>query len=149
MDVTLLYRAIDKTGATVDFLFSATRNLKDAKQFFTRAYQRHGLPAQVTIDGSQTNLEAARQCHAETRLRERADEAPLKVRQSQYMNNRIEQDHRRIKRRTRPMLSFKSTATAAVILGGIELIHMLRKGQMRLPEGQNPSLADQFNCLAA
>jgi transposase-like protein len=65
------------------------------------------------------------------------------------MNNRIEQDHRRIKRRTRPMLSFKSTATAAVILGGIELIHMLRKGQMRLPEGQNPSLADQFNCLAA
>lgn len=109
------------------------------------------LPAQVTADRSQTNFEAARQCHAETRSRERADEAQLKVPQNQYMNDRIEQDYRRITRRTRPILGFKATATAtaAVILGGIELIHMLRKGQMRLPEGQNPSLADQFNCLAA
>lgn len=55
-----LYRAVDKGGATVDFLFSPTRNLKDAKRFFRRAYARHGLPVQVTIDGSQTNLEAAR-----------------------------------------------------------------------------------------
>jgi len=144
-----LYRAIDKGGATVDFLFSATRNIKDAKRFFRRAYQRHGLPEQVTIDGSQTNLEAARQCHAEARLRERADATPLKVRQSQYRNNRIEQDHRRIKRRVRPMLGFKSTASAAVILGGIELIHMIRKGQMPQADGRNASLAEQFNRLAA
>jgi transposase-like protein len=51
-----LYRAIDKAGATVDFMFSAKRNLKDARRFFRRAYKRHGLPSQVTIDGSQTNL---------------------------------------------------------------------------------------------
>lgn len=147
---TYLYRAIDKHGATVDFLFSKTRNLKDAKAFFRRAYQRHGLPEQITIDGSPTNLEAARTCHGEARLRTRSNLEPLKVRQSRYMNNAIEQDHRRIKRRVRPMLGFKSTITAAIILAGIELIHMLRKGQL-IPanDARNPSLADQFNSLAA
>jgi putative transposase len=146
---TYLYRAIDKGGATVDFMFTATRNLNDAKRFFRRAYQRHGLPVQVTIDGSQTNLEAAKLCHAEVRLRTQPATKPPIVRQSQYMNNRIEQDHRRIKRRTRPMLGFKSRRSAAIILDGIELIHMIRKGQMLWPESQNPSLAEQFSCLAA
>jgi transposase-like protein len=77
-----LYRAIDKSGATVDFLFSPTRNLKDAKAFFRQAYERHGLPEQITIDGSQTNLEAARRCHGEARLKARSDAEPLNVRQS-------------------------------------------------------------------
>jgi transposase-like protein len=83
-----LYRAINKGGATVDFLFWPTR--KDAKRFFPQAYARHGLPVQVTIDGSQTNLDAARKCHAEVRMRNRPDTKPLKVRKSRYMNNRIE-----------------------------------------------------------
>jgi transposase-like protein len=144
-----LYRAIDKAGATGDFIFSAKRNLKDAHQFFRRAYKRHGLPSQVTIDGSQTNLEAARRCHGEVRLRERSSAGPVIIRQSQYMNNRIEQDHRRIKRRTRPMLGFKSMVSATIILGGIELIHMVRKGQIAGTEGRNPSLARQFDSLAA
>jgi transposase-like protein len=131
-------------------MFSRTRNLTDAKRFFRRAYKRHGLPVQVTIDGSQTNLEAARLCHGEARMKARSKAAPLKVRQSQYMNNRIEQDHRRIKHRVRPMLGFKSTACAAIILGGIELIHMIRKGQMLPPnEARNPFLAEQFDALAA
>lgn len=91
---TYLYRAIDKTGATVDFLFSKTRNLKDAKRFFRRAYKRHGLPVQVTIDGSQTNLEAARTCHAEVRMRTRSGDEPLKVRG-------LRRDHSRL-HRTRP-----------------------------------------------
>nr|WP_267225059.1 IS6 family transposase [Novosphingobium clariflavum] len=145
-----LYCAIDKGGATVNFLFSPTRNLKDAKRFFRRAYAHHGLPAQVTIDGSQTNLEAARKCHAEIRMRTRLNTEPLKLRQNQYLNNRIEQDHRRIKRRIRPMLGFKSEHTAAVILGGIELVHMIRKGQMIFAnDAQNLSLACQFEALAA
>ena len=74
----------------------------------------------------------------------------LKVLQSQYMNNRIEPDHRRIKRRIRPMLGFRSERTAAIILGGIELVHMIRKGQMiAANDRRNPSLADQFDSLAA
>lgn len=145
-----LYRAIDKRGATVDFLFSPTQNLKDAKRFFGRAYARHGLPLQVTIDGSQTNLDAARKCHAEVRMRNRPNTKPLKVRQSQYMNNRIEQDHRRIKRRIRPMLGIKSEHTADIIRDGIELVHMIRKGQMiAANDRRNPSLAGLFDSLAA
>jgi putative transposase len=146
---TYLYRAIDKSGATVDFRFSPTRNLGDAKVFFRKAYARHGLPEQVTIDGSQTNLEAARNCHAEARLRTAAGSAPLRVRRSQYMNNSIEQDHRRIKRRTRPMLGFKTNHSAAIILGGIELIPIIRKRQLIQTDSQNLSLAHQFNSLAA
>lgn len=82
-------------------------------------------------------------------MRSRPDTTPLKVRQSQYMNNRIEQDHRRIKRRIRPMLGFKSERTAAIILDGIELVHMIRKGQMIYAnDARNPSHAEQFNRLA-
>jgi len=140
-----LYRAIDKAGATVDFMFSAKRNLKGARRFCRRAYKRHGLPSQVTIDGSQTNLEAARRCHGEVRLRARSRAKPVIIRQSQYMNNCIEQDHRRIKRRM---------VSAAIILEGIELIHIIRKNQMGWPtqtrtDGRNLSVAQQFEALAA
>ena len=65
-------------------------------------------------------------------------------------DDRIEPDHRRIKRRIRPMLGFRSERTAAIILGGIELVHMIRKGQMiAANDRRNPSLADQFDSLAA
>lgn len=128
-----LYRAVDKAGATVDFMFSAKRNLKDACRFFRRAYKRQGLPSQGTIDCSQTNLEAARRCHGKVRLRARSRGKSVIIRQSQYMNNRIKQDHRRIRHRTRPMLSFKSMASAAIILKSIELIHMIPKNQMEWP----------------
>jgi len=74
---------------------------------------------------------------------------PIRIRQSQYLNNRIEQDHRAIKRRVRPMLGFKSVVSARVILGGIELIHMMRKGQAKCACHPQPSLAEQFDLLAA
>ncbi|ESX41215.1 transposase [Mesorhizobium sp. LSHC426A00] len=74
---------------------------------------------------------------------------PTRIRQSQYLNNRIEQDHRRIKRRVRPMLGFKSTHTAAATLSGIEMVHMMRKRQARYAFNPNPSLAEQFEILAA
>jgi putative transposase len=65
------------------------------------------------------------------------------------MNNRIEQDHRRIKRRVRPMLGFNSPITASIILSGIEMVHMMRKRQARYAFNPNPSLAEQFTILAA
>ena len=64
-------------------------------------------------------------------------------------NNRIEQDHRRIKRRVRSMLGFKSTTTAEIILSGIEMIHMMRKRQARFAYDPTPSIAKQFEILAA
>jgi putative transposase len=67
---------------------------------------------------------------------------PIRIRQSPYLNNRIEQDHRSIKRRVRPMLGFKSIASARTILGGIELVHMMRKGQAKYACNPQPSLAE-------
>ncbi|MGN8120075.1 DDE-type integrase/transposase/recombinase, partial [Labrys sp. 22185] len=68
---------------------------------------------------------------------------------SQYLNNQIEQDHRRVKRRIRSMLGFKSMASAEVILSGIELVHMMRKQQARFAYNPRPSLKAQFELLAA
>ncbi|PVE20168.1 IS6 family transposase, partial [Microvirga sp. KLBC 81] len=74
---------------------------------------------------------------------------PIRIRQSAYLNNRIEQDHRAIKRRVGPMLGFKSIGSARVILGGIEMIHMMRKHQAKYACAPRPSLAEQFHRLAA
>jgi len=65
------------------------------------------------------------------------------------LNSRIEQDHRRVKRRIRMMLGFKSPTSAAIILSGAEMIHMMRKWQARYAFNPNPSLAEQISILAA
>jgi putative transposase len=70
------------------------------------------------------------------------------VRQVKYLNNIVEQDHRAIKRVTRPMLGFKSFRAASSVLAGVELMHMIRKGQFVI-DGTTPmSFADQFYALA-
>lgn len=74
-------------------------------------------------------------------------EVPITIRQVKYLNNIVEQDHRAIKRITRPMLGFKSFRAARAILAGIELMHMIRKGQFLL-KVDGMSFADQFYTLA-
>ena len=146
-----LYRAIDSHGDTVEFRFSERRNLTAAKRFLRKALKRHGRPEWIVIDGSQTNREAISSCDAERRLQERSSRQlqPIRIRQNAYLNNRIEQDHRAIKRRIRPMLGFKSLNSARVILGGIEMVHMMRKGQAKYACAHQLSLAEQFKLLAA
>jgi transposase-like protein len=146
-----LYRAIDSNGDTVEFWFSERRNLTAAKRFLRKALKRHGRPERIVIDGSQTNREAILLCDTADRLqnRSRRELKPIRIRQSAYMNNRIEQDHRAIKRRVRPMLGFKSEASARIILGGIEMVHMMRKGQAKYARNMNLSLAEQFERLVA
>jgi putative transposase len=146
-----LYRAIDSNGDTVEFWFSERRNLTAAKRFLRKALKRHGRPERIVIDGSQTNREAIISCDAESRLQDRSRRRlkPIKIRQSQYLNNRVEQDHRAVKRRVRSMLGFKSAASARVILSGIEMVHMMRKGQAKYACRSNLSLAEQFERLAA
>jgi len=146
-----LYRAVDSAGDTVDFLFSEHRDLPAAKRFLHKALERHGRPDRIVIDGSQTNREAIISCDAESRLRDRS-RRPLKlirIRQSQYLNNRIEQDHRRINRRVRPMLGFKAFTAATVTLAGIEMVNMMRKRQSRFAFNPTPSLQEQFEAIAA
>ena len=99
------------------------------------------MPETVTIDKSGANLAALEAINDDR-------ETPIKIRQSKYLNNLVEQDHRAIKRRTRPMLGFKTFRCARVLLAGIELMHMIAKGQMRCARGTHPSAADQFYDLA-
>ncbi len=103
------------------------------------------------IGSSQTNREAILACDTIDRLQNSSGckLKPIRIRQSQYHNNRTEQDHRAIKRRARPMLGFKSAGSARVILGGIELIHMMRKQQAKYACRQQLSLAEKFHLLAA
>ena len=75
------------------------------------------------------------------------NEARIKLRQAKYLNNVEEQDHRAIKRMTRPMLGFKSFWSAAITLAAIELMHMICKGQLKSRAKSRP--AQQFYSLAA
>ena len=98
----------------------------------------------VTIDKSGANTAALAELNAG-----REDDECIKVRQNKYLNNLVEQDHRNIKRRIKLMTGFKSFRRAQTILTGIELIHMIRKGQYHHPQGDGLSLAEQFYLLIA
>ncbi|GLS20602.1 IS6 family transposase [Labrys miyagiensis] len=146
-----LYRAIDSVGDTVEFWFSEHRDPPAAKCFLRKALVRHGRPDRIVIDGSQTNREAIISCCVENRLRDRSQRPlkPIRIRESQYLNNRIEQDHRRTKRRVRPMLGFKAMSSATATLAGVEVIYMMRKRQGRFPFNHARSLKEQFEEIAA
>lgn len=136
-----LYRAVDKSGQTVDFLLTARRDEAAARRFFERAMDLHDVPDKITIDKSGANTAAVRGLIADSGV-------AIELRQSRYLNNIVEQDHRAIKRRTRPMMGFKSFWSARRILAGIETMHMIKKEQMRCPDGQTMSAASQFYSLA-
>ena len=95
-------------------------------------------PETITIDKRGSNVAALESLNAQRGT-------PIKIRQNKYLNNIIEQDHRAIKRRTRPMLGFKIFRCARILLGGIELMHMIKKGQMT---GTGQTAAEQFYSLA-
>ena len=136
------YRAADKQGNTIDFLLTAKRDKAAALRYFTKAIERNGKPGLVNIDKSGSNKAALTQFNEDNNKR-------VKVRQCKYLNNIIEQDHRRIKRLTRPMLGFKNFNSAQSTLAGIELVAMIKKGQMKKNISRNLSFADQFYALAA
>ena len=134
-----LYRAVDKAGNTVDFLLRAHRDKAAARRYFEKAIDRNGAPEIVTMDKSGANLAALQAINAER-------ETPIKVRQVKYLNNIVEQDHRAIKRIIEPMMGFKDFRCARIILSGIEVMHMTKKGQMS-DEGVTRTAAAQFYSL--
>jgi putative transposase len=136
-----LYRAVDRDGHTVDFLLRAKRDHAAARAFFERAMDLHGVPEKITIDKSGANTAAIMSMQADSGL-------PIEMRQSKYLNNLIEQDHRAVKRITRPMLGFKTFRCARILLAGIETMHMIRKGQLGAFKDQASSAANQFYSLA-
>jgi putative transposase len=140
---TYLYRAVDKDGQTIDFLLTAQRDKDAALRFLTKAIRRHGAPEMITIDGSEANAAAIRTYNQEHGTN-------IAIRQVKYLNNIIEQDHRAVKRIARPMLGFKSFDAAQCTLAGIELMPMLKKGQLVVEAGaEGLTLVEQFYALAA
>src|SRR5437899_12585469 len=137
-----LYRAVDKTGQTIDFLLTEQRDEQAAKRFLTKAIRRHGVPEKITIDGSAANEAAIKSYNEE-------HGTAIEIRKIKYLNNIVEQDHRAVKRVTRPMLGFKAFDAAQSTLTGIELMHMLRKGQLEDGIEQGRTAAAQFYALAA
>jgi transposase, IS6 family len=123
-----LYRAVDGTGQTIDFLLSAARDKQAARRFLRRALGRANTrsPREVVTDRLKSYPGALR-------AMKRAGELGrfTRHRRGRWLNNRVEQDHRRVKRRVRPMLGFQSFRTARRTLAGVEAMAMLTKGQVR------------------
>jgi len=136
------YRAVDKQGNTIDLLLTAKRDTKAALRFLNKAIGRNGKPGLVNIDKSGANKAGINQSNKDSNRR-------IKTRQCKYLNNIVEQDHRRVKRITRSMLGFKSFHSAQSTLAGIELVAMLKKGQMKKNLVGALSPVEQFHALAA
>jgi transposase, IS6 family len=128
-----LDRAIDKQGQTVDFLLSKNRDRAAAVRFFKKAIGNNEAPEKITLDGGQASHQAVAELKAEGVL-----PAQTLVRTSKYLNNLIEQDHRKAPRICYPMLGFKIFGNAEVTLSGIELANKIKKGQFDTSEITRP-----------
>ena len=120
-----LYRAVDSVGNTIDFLPGKHRDKKAAKAFFRKAFKNNGMPEKINIDKSGSNIAALSDINGKI-----AEDNQILIRQNKYLNNIVEQDHRFIKKRTRPTLGFKSFRAAKITIAGIENIRMIQKGQI-------------------
>ena len=120
-----LYRAVDSTGATIDFLLSAKRDAAAAERFLTKALggENHPAPRVINTDKHAAYPPAIVELKAD-RVLEKCAHRPV-----QYLNNVLEQDHRAIKRRVRASQHFRSFWSAWRTIAGYEAIHMIRKGQ--------------------
>jgi transposase, IS6 family len=125
---TYLYRAVDSRGQTIDFLLSAKRDAEAAKRFFRKALgQPHTVnPRTITVDKNPVYPKAIAEMKQDAELWRFS-----RLRQVRFLNNIVEQDHRRVKRLTRPGLGFGGFWTARRTLVGFEAMAMIRKGQVQ------------------
>ncbi|MDQ3235234.1 MAG: IS6 family transposase [Pseudobdellovibrionaceae bacterium] len=133
-----LYRAVDEDGETIDFLLSAKRDQKAALRFLKKAVRQHGVPRKINTDKSGANAAGLKAFNAEY-------STDIELRQVKYLKNIVEQDHRRVRQRTRPMLGFKTFMSAAKTIAGIEMMAMIKKSQIDI-KGLAPF--EQFYALA-
>jgi putative transposase len=138
-----LYRAIDSSGNTIEFLLRKHRDVIAAKALFRKAFRSNGIPDKVVIDKSGSNNAALNDFN-----KNREDKQKIKINQNKYLNNIIEQDHRFIKKKTKPMLGFKSFHSAKITIARIENIRMIQKGQI-IGFNDNISSFDNFKILMA
>jgi len=145
-----LYRAVDSQGNTLEFQLSPTRDAQAAKRFLVKALSASHtvVPRVVTVDKNAAYPKAFCELKAAETLA-----ASCELRQSKYLNNLIEQDHRFIKRLVKPGLCFFSFQTAWNTLRGYERMNMIRKGQIRgVKKGNMPAqmvfIANLFGLVA-
>jgi transposase-like protein len=145
-----LYRAVNARGQTIDFLLSPRRDAASARRFFRKALKRpHTVnPRTITVDKNAANPIAAKAMKRDGELW-----CFTKLRQVKFLNNIVEQDHRRIKRLVRPGLGFKSFVTASKTIAGYEVMAMIRKGQVAgIPandmQAQTDFIANLFSTAA-
>src|ERR1700758_1973181 len=121
-----LYRAVDSSGATIDFLLTAKQDAAAARRFLAKALgqQNHPAPRVINTDGHASYPPAVAQLKAEGDLTQDFRHRPVP-----YLNNVLEQDHRAIKRRVNASQHFRSFWAAWRTIAGYEAIHMIRKGQ--------------------
>jgi putative transposase len=141
-----LYRAVDKEGKTIDFMLSKKRDRKAVLKFFKKAIGSSGMPEKVNIDKSRSNTAALIRIN-DLLFLFGLWHLLIEVRRSKYLNNLVEQDHRGIKRVTKFNTGFKSFEAAEATIAGIELHHMLKKGQ--LDSDKSRPVWKQFYELAA
>ena len=122
-----LYRAVDSTGQTIDFMLNAKRDARAAKRFICKMLKTpsHSSPRVINVDKNQAYPPAVEQLKEEGTIPNRTQ-----LRQCKYLNNLIEQDHRFIKRRVNAGLGFFSFKTAGRTIKGYEAMQMVRKGQI-------------------
>ncbi|MEP0915115.1 IS6 family transposase, partial [Leptolyngbya sp. GB1-A1] len=123
-----LYRAVDSEGNTLDFLLSAKRDSKAAARFLRKVLkgQHTHAPRVITVDKN-----AAYPVAIETLKEDEMIDQETELRQSKYLNNVIEQDHRNIKRIMKPMMGFRTFNSARRTLSGIEAMNIIRKGKVK------------------
>ncbi|MCI1003006.1 IS6 family transposase [Ochrobactrum sp. C6C9] len=141
---TYLYRAVDRDGQTLDFMLSERRNLGAARRFFKKAMASNGIPTKIVIDESGANLAGAQAVNNIPKIT--GHSKMIEILQVKYLNNILEQDHRFIKRITKPMMGFKALHSASATIAGIEVAHMIRKNQFA---NDNRSPFEVFAELAA
>jgi len=123
-----LYRAVDSEGNTLDFLLRAKRDAQAAERFLRKTLNASHTqaPRVINVDKNAAYPPAVNHLKADEHLPE-----TTQLRQVKYLNNRVEQDHRFIKRLTKPGMGFSSFNSARRTLRGIEVMNMLRKGQVQ------------------
>jgi len=136
-----LYRAVDAQGNTVEFYLSRTRGIAAAKAFFRKALKHHPELHSITLDGHRPSHSALRRMGMNGEFNFRGPD-PVTIRSCQYLNNIVEQDHRRVKLRLQAMLGFKKFYNARRAIIGIELAQMIHKAQFAIPIdfGSNPGV---------
>jgi len=136
-----LYRAVDSTGQTLDFLLNETRSTRAAKRFFRKVLgtPKRVAPRVINVDQNAAYVGAIRDLKEAGLLPADCERRPVK-----YLNNLVEQDHRFIKRRVKPGLGFGSYPTAWRTIQGYEVMHMIRKGQIAGVEKGDSQAQQQF-----